>query len=141
MRRRALIAVLLVPLSAAPLAVAKELQSVTACGIGDCTTSHAAGLLRAMTDVGPPTGAPRRPAPFYRLTVKVGEGGKAFGRYKSWWVPSATRLLGEDGTWMAVRPEVRRGLDRLTRGLATLPAARLPGFPTAAADAVAPRVL
>jgi hypothetical protein len=136
-RRLALIAVLLVPFAAAAPAAGKEVQSVTACGAGECATSVAAGLLRAMTDVGPPTDPPRGPAPFYRLTVKVGDGGTVFGSYRSWWVPSSGRLLGDDGTWMAVRPVVRRGFDRLTQGLATLPAARLPGFP-AAADVVAP---
>jgi len=138
MRRLASITVLLLALAAAPQVAAKEVESVTACGIGDCTTSRAAGLLRAMTDIGPPTNAPPRPAPFYRLTVEIGDGGKALGRFRSWWVPSAARLHGEDGTWMAVRPAVRRGLARLTRGLATLPAARLPGFPIPDAKAGAP---
>jgi hypothetical protein len=39
---------------------------------------------------------------------------------------------------MAVGPVVRRGLDRLTRDLATLPATRLPGFPAVAADIAPP---
>lgn len=132
MRRLALIAALFVPLLAAAPAAAKEIQSVTACGTGDCVRSRTAGLLRGMTDVGLPADAPRRPAPFYRLTIEVGEGGKEVGRFKSWWVPSSGRVLGEDGTWMQAWPDVRRGLARLTRGLEALPAARLPGFPAAA---------
>ena len=94
--------------------------------------------MRGMTDVGPPAGAPDAPAPFYRLTVAIGDGATTFERFPAWWVPSAGRLLGEDGTWMAVRPEVGRRLDRLTRGLAALPSARLPGFPVDAADDATP---
>ena len=129
--------VVLAVLAAAPSAAAKEIQSVTACGAGDCATSKAGGLLLAMTDVGPPADGPASQAPFYKLTVVVGDGGKAVGRFESWWDPSAGLLLGEDGTWMAVRPALGRRLNRLTRGLAPRPAARLPGVrPTA--DAVAP---
>ena len=133
--------VVLAVLAAAPSAAAKEIQSVTACGAGDCATSKAGGLLLAMTDVGPPADGPAGHAPFYQLTVVVGDGRKAVGRFKSWWDPSAGLLLGEDGTRMAVRPALGRRLNRLTRGLAPRPAARLPGVrPTAApaADAVAP---
>ena len=141
MRGLVLAAVLVAVLAAAPSAAAKEIQSVTACGAGDCATSKARVLLLAMTDVGPPADGPASQAPFYKLTIVVGDGGKAVGRFKSWWDPSAGRLLGEDGTWMAVRPALGRRLDRLTRGLAPRPAARLPGVrPTAApaTDALAP---
>lgn len=54
-------------------------------------------------------------------------------------MPSAGRLLAEDGNWLTVRPEVRRGLHRLTQGLAALPAAQLPGFPTADTGVTSPR--
>jgi hypothetical protein len=141
MRRLVLAVVVLAVLAAAPSAAAKEIQSVTACGAGDCATSKARGLLLAMTDVGPPADGPAGQAPFYKLTVVVGDGDKTVGRFKSWWDPSAGLLLGEDGTWMAVRPALGRRLNRLTRDLAPRPAARLPGVrPTAtpAADAVAP---
>jgi hypothetical protein len=136
MRRLALTVVLLATLAAAPSAAGKEIQSVTACGAGDCATSKADGLLAAMTDVGPPTDGPARPAPFYRLTVAVGDGGKALGRFRSWWVPSEGLLLGEDGTWMAARPAVRGRLHRLTRGLRPRPAAQMPGATPSTAPAV-----
>jgi hypothetical protein len=132
MRRLALLAVLVVPLIAAAPAAAKEVQSVTACGAGDCTTSKDSGLTTAIIDVGPPTATPRAPAPFYRLSIAVGDRGETMGRYRSWWVPSEGKLLGEDGTWMAVRAPVQAGLERVTRGLNALPAADLPGFPAAA---------
>jgi hypothetical protein len=132
MRRLALLAVLFIPLIAAAPAAAKEVQSVTACGAGDCSTSKNDGLLAAMTDVGPPTATPRNPAPFYRLSVAVGDRGETMGRDRSWWVPSANKMLGEDGTWMAVRPQLARHLEGVTRGLTALPAAKLPGFPAAA---------
>ena len=138
MRRLVLLTVLLASLVVASPATAKEVQSVKACGVGDCETSKAAGLMRGMTDIGPPTSAPQGPAPFYRLTMAIGDGDKTFEHFKSWWVPAAGVLLGEDGTWMAARPEVRRGLDHLTRGLAALPAARLPGFPASDADVSPP---
>ena len=134
MRRLAVLTVLLASLAVASPAAAKEVQSVRACGVGDCETSKAAGLMRGMTDFGPPTSAPQAPAPFYRLTIAIGDGDETFEHFKSWWVPAAGVLLGEDGTWMAARPEVRRGLDRVTSGLAALPSDRLPGFPAPEAD-------
>lgn len=72
------------------------------------------------------------------MRVAVGDGGKVFGQFKSWWVPSAGRLQPDDGTWIAVRPKVRRALDRLTRGLETFPGRRLPGFENAGAEGVTP---
>ena len=47
-------------------------------------------------------------------------------------------LLTRDGTWLAVRPEVRSGLDELTRGLDALAAGRLDGFPAGPAGAEPP---
>ena len=131
MRRLAILTVLLASLAVPSPAASKEVRSVTACGVGDCASSKAAGLTRGMMDIGLPTSAPEAPAPFYRLTVAIGDAHQTFERFESSWVPSAGRLLAEDGSWLAVRPEVRRGLDRLTRGLAALPSARLPGFPAA----------
>jgi hypothetical protein len=139
MRRLAILTVLLAFLAVPSPAASKEVQSVTACGAGDCATSKVAGLMRGMTDIGPPTSAPEAPAPFYRLTLAIGDGNQIFEHFKSSWVPSAGRLLAEDGNWLAVRPEARRGLDRLTRGLAPLPAAKLPGFPVPDADVTPPR--
>lgn len=95
--------------------------------------------MSGMIDIGPPTSAPRAPAPFYRLTMAVGAADEVVGRIQSSWVPSAERILAEDGSRLAVRPEVRRALHRLTAGLAALPAAELPGFPTADADVTPPR--
>jgi hypothetical protein len=139
MRRLALLAVLLTSLAVPSSAASKEVQSVTACGVGDCATSKNAGLMRGMIDIGPPTSAPRAPAPFYRLTIAIGDGHEVFEHFRSSWVPSAGRLLAEDGNWLAVRPEVRRGLHRLTRGLVALPSAQLPGFPTADTNVPPPR--
>ena len=73
--------------------------------------SKDAGLLHAMTDVGPPTDAPAQPAGFYRLDITVGDGEEITGHDRLSWVPSAGMLLTRDGTWLAVRPEVRSGLD------------------------------
>ena len=139
MRRVVLLTVLLVSLAVPSSAASKEVQSVTACGVGDCASSKAPGLMRGMMDIGLPAGAPGAPAPFYRLTIAIGDGHQTFDHFKSSWVPSAGRLLAEDGNWLAVRPELRRGLDRLTRGLTALPAAKLPGFPAGAADVTPPR--
>jgi hypothetical protein len=139
MRRLAILTVLVASLAVPSPAASKEVQFVTACGVGDCASSKAAGLMRGMIDIGLPTSAPEAPAPFYRLTIAIGDGRETFEHFKSSWVPSAGRLLAEDGNWLAVRPEVRRGLDRLTRGLAALPAAKLPGFPAPDADVSPPR--
>ncbi len=139
MRRLVLLTVLLASLAVPSSAASKEVQSVTACGVGECASSKAPGLMRGMIDIGPPTSAPEAPAPFYRLTMAIGDGHQTFEHFQSSWVPSAGRLLAEDGNWLAVRPELRPGLDRLTRGLAALPAARLPGFPAGAADVAPPQ--
>ncbi len=139
MRRLALLTVLLAALAVAAPATAKEIQSVTVCGAGGCSTSKDPSLMSGMIDVGPPTSAPKAPAPFYRLTMAIGDGHEVFGRVQSSWVPSAGRMLAEDGNWLAVRPVVGRRLDRLAAGLAALPAAQLQGFPTADADVASPR--
>lgn len=139
MTRLAFLVVLIVSLALPSSAASKEVQSVTACGVGDCATSKNAGVMRGMGDIGPPAGGPEAPAPFYRLTVAVGDGDESFGHFKSWWVPSAGRLLNEDGRWLTVRPVVRRALARLTRGLEALPSARLPGFPAADEHVTPPR--
>ena len=139
MRPLAPLTVLLVSLAVAAPATAKEIQSVTVCGAGGCSTSKDPALMSGMIDVGPPTSAPKAPAPFYRLTMAIGDGHEVFGRVQSSWVPSAGRLLAEDGNWLAVRPVVGRGLVRLAADLAALPAAELPGFPTADANVTPPR--
>jgi hypothetical protein len=139
MRCLALLTVLLASLAIAAPAAAKEVVSVTVCGVGDCATSKNADLMSGMIDIGPPTTGPKAPVPFYRVTTAIGDGDEVFGRVQSFWVPSAGRLLAEDGSWLAVRPDVDRALQRLTRGLATLPAAQLPGFPAADADVTQPR--
>jgi hypothetical protein len=126
MRRLALIAGLIAALATAPPADAKRLHSLAACGRTACSTTDDRVALAAFTDVGPPADRPAHPGPFYRLTVRVGGSGRPG---TSWWAPGAGRLLGEDGTWMAVRPAVTRALARLTAGLTPRPAAQLPGFP------------
>jgi hypothetical protein len=138
MRRLALIAVLLASLVAAAPAVAKEVHSVTACGSDDCVEVAEGGLLVAMRDVGPPADPPSAAAPFYRLTTAIGDGRRVFERWHSMWVPSAGLLLGEDGTWTAVRPGVEAALKPVVAGLETFPAARLPGVPAATAEAAEP---
>lgn len=59
------------------------MQSVTVCGAGGCETSDDPGLMSVMIDVGPPTSAPEAPAPFYRLTMAIGDGNEVFGRTQS----------------------------------------------------------
>jgi hypothetical protein len=131
MRQLILIAVLLAALAAAPSALGKEVLAVTACGSDGCSTSRDAGLMRGMTDVGPPTDAPAGPGRFYRLTITVGDGDEVAGHDRLWWVPAAGVLLTRDGTWLAARSEIRSGLHELTRGLDPLPAGRLPVVPEA----------
>jgi hypothetical protein len=131
MRLLILIGVQLVALAAAPPALGKEVLAVTVCGTDGCSTSKDGGLLRAMTDVGPPTDAPARPGPFYRLDITVGDGDEIAGHDRLRWVPAAGVLLTREGTWIAARSEIRDGLQGLTRGLDPLPAGRLPGFPVA----------
>jgi hypothetical protein len=138
MRRLALIAVLLVPLFTAASAAGKEVQSVKVCGADDCATASTGGVLATMMDVGPPTDPPSTSAPFYELTIAIGDGRRTFERWEASWLPSAERLLGEDGTWTAVSPDARVDLEQLAAGLEAYPAERLPGLPEPAPEAAAP---
>ena len=92
MRRLVFVTVLLACLAAASPAASKEVQSVRACGAGDCATSKAAGLMRGMMDPGPPAGAPAAAAPFYGLTLAVGDGKTTVGR-----IPGVVGALSGDG--------------------------------------------
>ena len=50
MRRIALLTVLLASLAVAAPATAKEVQSITVCGVDGCATSHDAELMSGMID-------------------------------------------------------------------------------------------
>jgi hypothetical protein len=141
MRRLAVTAVVLVWFAAAAPAAAKEVTSVTVCDAYDCITSTAPGLLRAMIDIGPPADPPNEPAAFYTVTIAIGDGQRILDRHDVSWVPSAARLQGSDGTWMAVRPEVRDGLDRLTADLVAKPGGRLPESSSGGADVAVTQIL
>ena len=97
MRCLALLTALLATLALAAPATAKEIQSVTVCGADSCQTSKDPQLMSGMIDVGPPTSAPKAPAPFYRVTMPIGDGQEVFGRVQTSWVPSAGRMLADLG--------------------------------------------
>jgi len=85
----------------------------------------------ALMQTGPQVEPPPAAA-FYRvrLTVSGGEGEPNFrDRFALAYLPSevAVRGTGEGGepVWTSLNPVARRGLDRVTQGLAPLPARRL----------------
>jgi hypothetical protein len=114
MRRVVIAAVALATLAGAPTAAAKEITSVSVCGTGGCVTTHAAAIVRGLTDGGPASAAPAHPAGAVRLRARVTEpGGGTVGRFTTWWVPGTPKLLAEDGTWMDLPPATVAALARL----------------------------
>jgi hypothetical protein len=125
-----LVAGLALALGPAATASGKEIASVKACGAGGCRDVTALATHAAL-DGGPPTTAPDRAAPFFRLRIVLRAGGERVSGWETVYVPSARRLRGDDGTWMSPAGATLGELDRLVRGMEPLPAERL-GLPRAA---------
>ena len=122
----ALLAAVAVALGPAAAASAKEIASVKVCGADGChdVTDRAT---HAVVDGGPPTMPPDKPAPFYRIKVKIkAEGNESIPGWINLWVPSTELLRGDDGTWMTPASTTVDALKALTRGIQPLPAAKLP---------------
>ena len=70
---------------------------------------------------------PDKPAPFYRIKVKIkAAGNESIPGWINLWVPSTELLRGDDGTWMTPASTTVDALKALTRGIQPLPAAELP---------------
>ena len=126
-----LLAGLALALAPAATASAKEIASVKACGADGCRDVTALATHVAL-DGGPPTTAPDRAAPFYRLRITIRLDARARETWTNVYVPAAQKIRGDDGTWMNPASTTLDALDRLVEGSAALPAERL-GLPMPAA--------
>jgi hypothetical protein len=97
MRTTLLIVSALVVLALPTPALAKEVSAMKVCGPSDCTTLRDRALLTPLvTNAGAHAATPR-PAPFYRVTLRVSEPGHGLvGGWKTWYVPSAALFQGRD---------------------------------------------
>src|SRR3954470_16248435 len=115
----------LVLLAALPAtASAKELAAAQACGASGCDDVSALATA-AVLEGGPPTSAPARAAPFYRLRFTMRMGPER-ARFTTLYVPSLRLVRGDDGVWMLPPATTVTALDRLVDGRRPLPASRLP---------------
>jgi hypothetical protein len=130
-RRSLLPAVLAAALLIAPPAFAKQVQRIKACGSGgDCRTVDARGD-DAMGLISEGGGPPDHRAPYYRLTLVLGESPTHIeGSVHALYSPSIRMVtLDEPGAsieWAPVPPAAARVADRAVHGLPPLPASRMP---------------
>jgi hypothetical protein len=125
------------------IAQAKEVSAVKACGAGECRTVAVHGQDGiALIPGGRGGGPPDRPAPFYRLTLLIDEGGQTAGRVHVLFAPSlrlaAMDEPGADVVWETPPRAALRIARRATRGLAPRPASRMPIERPAAATVARP---
>jgi hypothetical protein len=134
-----LLAIAAVALGPAATASAKEISKVSVCGADGCQDKTDQATM-AITDGGPPTGWPDAKTPFYRVKISVkGEDGQTVPGWTFLWVPAAQKVKFEDGTWGNPPSTTMDELDKLTRGIDPLPAARLKlPAPAQPAEIVAP---
>ena len=100
MRQLVPIVVLLCLTVAAP-AEAKEVLSAKVCGANGCETSRDRALIAGLAEGGAPVDPPKAAAPFFRVRLTVGEGnGKVIDRFWTHFMPKGELIRGSDGTWM-----------------------------------------
>jgi hypothetical protein len=112
-------------------AAAKGVTGLSVCGADGCVARSAPpAALASLLDAGDSVADPGR-EPFVRLKMHVGDGGRTFGIVTVIYLPRAGLQRREDGTWGRPYPGAAALLDRLTRGVRTLPASALkPYVPT-----------
>lgn len=95
-------ACLLAALWLAGPAPAKEVSTAKVCGADACTEVDDRAALRGFAEGGEPTDGPGQALPFYRVRLGVGDGRRVHDRFTVVYVPKASLIRGEDGTWMPV---------------------------------------
>jgi hypothetical protein len=130
-RRASLVIATAAVLAVAAPAGAKQVTGASVCGANGCVDrSHLLSPSRddgGLLDLGVNrTGAPA-PAPFIRLKIHVGAGSETFGTNTLIVLPKQGIAAAEDGTWWKLSPHNVAEVRRLARGIAPLPASRLPG--------------
>jgi hypothetical protein len=95
--------VLLLCLTVAAPAEAKEVMSAKVCGANGCETSRDRALIAGLAERGDPVDPPKAAAPFFRVRLTIGEeNGKVMDRFWTHFMPKGELIRGSDGTWMPV---------------------------------------
>ena len=119
-RRIPLIAAVVAFAVAATPASGKGLVEVEVCGADGCV-DRTARASHALLEGGPKRSAPRREVPYYVVRLGFGGHDEVFHRTDQLWLPGA-QALRDGGRWVTPGARTRRGLERLVRGIAPLPA-------------------
>jgi hypothetical protein len=147
MRAITVVLALLVAMFAPASASAKGLMKVVICGADGCADATSrVGHDDRMLDNSLAEAAPDARAPFYRVKLTVGEGGRAGSRWTVLYVPSLDLLRSEDEatstvSWSRLTSASRRLFHRAVAGRRPLDAARLPLGGPKTTGALAPEVV
>ena len=92
---------LVLSLTLAMPAHAKEVISAKVCGAARCATSRDRDLIAALAEGGDPVDPPETVSPFFRVRLEIGEeSGRVMERFWTHFVPRGELVRGSDGTWM-----------------------------------------
>jgi hypothetical protein len=140
MRRIATALAAVLCLLPAATAEGKGIAAIEVCGARDCREVEDRGELAGLVFGGVPSDPPDAPAPWYRMEVAI-HAEDARDRSEAVVVPSANRIRGEDGTWMAIDGAAATAFAKLVVGIEPRPASTLgdlkpPPLPPARVDEV-----
>ena len=131
-RRHVLPLALLATLAAAPPAQAKQINALTVCGADGCRAVPRA-IGQALHSLGAvASAATPRPAPHFRLVMRIGDGHRTLATDTLVYVPGA-RAVGGNGGWSRLDRGTAAKLERAVAGRRPLPAAKLQDSPAAIA--------
>jgi hypothetical protein len=131
-RRHVLPLALLATLASTPSAQAKQIDALTVCGVDGCHDVPRA-IGQALHELGgTPLATTPRPAPHFRLVMRIGDGHRTFGTDSLVYVPGI-RQIGGDGGWSLLDRGTAAKLQRAVARRRPLPAAKLPASTAAVA--------
>src|SRR5918998_5282496 len=119
--------VLLLCLTVAAPAEAKEVLSAQVCGANGCEPSSDRALIAGLAEGGDPVDPPKAAAPFFRVRLTVGEeNGKVLDRFWTHFMPQGELIRGSDGTWMPATDAYTGALKKVVNpSMVAYPASRL----------------
>ena len=125
MRRRHVLPLALLVALAAPSAVqAKQIDGLSVCGADGCRDAPRA-IGQALHELGgAPLATQPRPAPHFRLVLRIGDGHRTFATDRVVYVPAA-RAIGGNGGWSRLDRGTAAKLDRAVAERTPRPAATL----------------
>jgi hypothetical protein len=118
---------LLLPLTLATGAAAKEIVGAKVCGASDCRQVKDERALAAFHEGGPPTDPPDEASPWYRAEV-TGKADRERFTFAITLVPDAGLIRDEAGGWAPVSDAAVAQFRRVTRTLEPFPAVKLDGL-------------